>query len=371
MRRRSALSLSLSALVACGGESLPPPARVVAPRPTEGARPPANRYAATTRSPVPALDASDHTACGEADATLDEVAARLATDPDRDPDHVTTLLRESGEPHVRPRVVRAASPEAAAASLVSVRHATTRCGLAVGEAGIVAVLVDAPADLDPLPTHARTGTWLTFSATLHVPVSGARLVVLGPRGAPRTVPTSLDRGHVRARFALEAPGAFTVQLVGDRDAGPEPLLEARVFADVPDDAVTPPAPGEEAGNDADALERMTAVLRTSEALPALRRMPELDAIADAHVRKMRDAGRIAHDVGDGDLVARLDDAGIGGVRTAGENVARARTVALAHRALHASPSHRANLLHPRFREAGFATVESDGMVWVCEVFLGH
>lgn len=316
--------------------------------------------------------AADHAACGEADGTLDEVAARLATDPDRDPDHVTTLLRESGEPHVRPRVVRAASAEAARASLEGLRHATTRCGLAIGEAGLVAVLVDAPADLDPLPTHARTGTWLSFSATLHAAVSGARLVVLGPRGAPRTVPTSLDRGHARARFALESPGAFTVQLVGDRPGGPEPLLEARIFADVPDDAVTPPAPGEEAGNDADALERMTAVLRTSEALSALRRTPELDAIAEAHVRKMREAGRIAHDVGDGDLVARLDAAGLGaGAGRAGENVARARTAALAHRALHASPSHRMNLLDPRFREAGFAAVQSDGLIWVCEVFLGR
>ena len=319
---------------------------------------------------MPASGAGDHGACGEADATLDEVAARLATDPDRDPDHVTTLLRESGEPHVRPKLVRASTLDDARRSLESLHNATTRCGISFGATGLVAVMVDAPADLDPLPTHARTGSWLTFSATLHVPVSGARLVVLGPRGAPRTVPTTLARGHVRARFALEAPGAFTVQLVGDRPGGPEPLLEARIFADVPDDTATPSAPGEETGNDADALERMTAVLRTSEALPALRRMPELDAIAEEHVRKMRGAGRIAHDVGDGDLVARLDDAGIA-ASTVGENVARAQTVALAHRALHASPSHRTNLLNPRFQEAGFAAVESDGVVWVCEVFLGR
>ncbi len=322
--------------------------------------------------PVPLANESepDREVCGQADATLDAVAARLATDPDRDPDHVTTLLREGGEPHVRPRVVRAASLDAARASLKSMHGATTRCGLFRGASGIVALLVEAPADLDPLPTHARTGTWLAFSATLNVPVSGARLVVLGPRGAPHTVPTTLAPGHVRARFALEAPGAFTVQLVGDRPDGPEPLLEARIFADVPDDAVTPAAPGEEAGNDADALERMTAVLRTSEALPALRRMPELDAVAEEHVRKMHAAGRIAHDSGDGNLVARLEDEGIV-ARLVGENVARAQTVALAHRALHASPSHRSNLLNPRFREAGFAAVESDGLVWVCEVFLGR
>ena len=96
----------------------------------------------------------------------------------------------------------------------------------------------------------------------------------------------------------------------------------------------------------------------------------LDAVAEEHVRKMHAAGRIAHDSGDGNLVARLEDDGIV-ARLVGENVARAQTVALAHRALHASPSHRSNLLNPRFREAGFAAVESDGLVWVCEVFLGR
>ena len=308
------------------------------------------------------------TACGEPDGALDRVAALLVTDPDRDPDRATALLRESGEPHVRPRIVRAPALPAAATALAALRTPTTRCGLARDGAGVVALVVEAPADLDPLPTHARTGAWLSFSATLRVPVTTARLVVLGPHGAPRTVPTSLDRTHARARFALEAPGAFNVQLVGDRAGGPEPLLEAKIFADVPDDTPPSPAPGEEAGDDADALARLTAVLRTSEAVPPLRREPELDAIAEAHAARMRTSGRIAHDVGDGDLVTRLEDAGIGG-RTVGENVARARTVALAHRALHASPSHRANLLNPRFARAGFAVIESGDAVFVCEVFV--
>src|SRR5690606_8111615 len=104
--------------------------------------------------------------------------------------------------------------------------------------------------LDPLPVRARTGEWLTLSAKLHVPARRATVVVLGPRGLPRTVPTSLDpgSGRARARFALDRPGAFTVQLVGDLEEGPKPLLEARVFADVePSGTEDAAAPGEEAG----------------------------------------------------------------------------------------------------------------------------
>jgi uncharacterized protein YkwD len=83
---------------------------------------------------------------------------------------------------------------------------------------------------------------------------------------------------------------------------------------------------------------------------------------------MLQRGETAHDVGDGDLTARLDEAGIT-ARAAGENVAHAADVTLAHRALHASPSHRANLLHAQYTHMGVAAVTAeDGTVYVCQVF---
>jgi uncharacterized protein YkwD len=55
----------------------------------------------------------------------------------------------------------------------------------------------------------------------------------------------------------------------------------------------------------------------------------------------------------------------------GENVAHATTVALAHRALWASPSHRANLLRREFESVGVAVARDDrGDAWVVETFAG-
>lgn len=301
-----------------------------------------------------------------------------------DPDRVVALLREHGEPHVRPRVLSATARSLDDAVLEerigSLKRSGSRCGVAVarttgGEEAIVAVVVDARADLDRLPTRARTGAWLTLSATLHVRATSAKLVVLGPRGLPRTVPTSIDArtGKVQARFALDRPGAFTVQLVGDLPSGPEPLLEARVFADVDpvpaDDAATQPVPGETASaKDADDLARMVTALRATESLPSLVRDERLDALAHAHVETMKAARAIAHDLGDGDLQTRLEAAGLA-ARVIGENVARARTLVNAHRALHASPSHRMNLLRADYTHVGLAVVtDGEGNVYVCQVF---
>ncbi|MDF2695757.1 MAG: Transporter [Labilithrix sp.] len=302
------------------------------------------------------------------------------------------MVRALGEPHLRPRIVSTSrrgghDDDVLRTHLESARRPDTRCGVAFARPEIengregnelfVAVAVEALADLEALPTHARTGEWLTFTSRLHVPATNAKLVVLGPRGLPRTVPTSIDRasGAVRARFALDRPGAFTVQLVGDLANGPQPLLEARIFADValPAGEETPsPAPGEEAGADATdpaaALARMTAAARAAESLPPLKRNERLDALAYAHAEKMSEKQAVAHDLGDGDLAQRFEVAALAATSVA-ENVARARSIVLAHRALHASPSHRMNLLRPEHTHFGVGVVRDEaGNVHVCQVF---
>jgi uncharacterized protein YkwD len=53
----------------------------------------------------------------------------------------------------------------------------------------------------------------------------------------------------------------------------------------------------------------------------------------------------------------------------GENVAHNLDVTHAHRAQWASPSHRENLLQPRFDRIGIGVaLDPDGSIWVCEVF---
>ena len=80
---------------------------------------------------------------------------------------------------------------------------------------------------------------------------------------------------------------------------------------------------------------------------------------------------MGHDLGDGDPTVRLQNAGLTAAE-AGENVAHAQTVQLAHRSLYASPSHRQNLLRADFDTIGLAVIDDpDGSyagVWVVQLF---
>jgi uncharacterized protein YkwD len=83
---------------------------------------------------------------------------------------------------------------------------------------------------------------------------------------------------------------------------------------------------------------------------------------------MRDDAKLAHDIGDGDLRARFEQRGLF-AKAVGENVAHAPNVRLAHRTLHASPSHRINLLRSDYTHLGIGVARADdGTVYVCEVF---
>jgi uncharacterized protein YkwD len=239
---------------------------------------------------------------------------------------------------------------------------------------IAAVAIDALADLVSLPTRVRTGQWLDVRARLLVPASEAKVVVLGPVGRPKTVLSSLHSNEVVARFAADRAGPWLVQVVASAGSGPRPVAEAVVHADVEPPAAfyASPAPGEHgaaSGDDAaTAIVRMVNAARASEGLPALRRDSRLDALGQTHADAMRTARRVGHDVGRGDPRGRVAASGLD-VAAAGENVSHAVNAERAHRALWASPSHRGNLLHPRYDSIGVgAAMDRDGSLWVCEVF---
>jgi uncharacterized protein YkwD len=331
--------------------------------------------------------------CGTAEGGLHTVAEQLVQRrvlglPYLDLDGLTFAQRTAGEPHVWPRAWivsgRALDPDATLRKLDAWRASFRdighrRCGVATGYAPdgsevVAAIALDALADLAPLPIRVRSGTWQTVDALLLVPASGVEVVVLGPTGDPHSVPASFDGGRVRARFATDRAGAFTVQVVADVANGPRPVLEARIFVDTEPPNTTPnlAAPGEEAGSGvsdpADALAAMVGAMRASERLPRLVSDPRLDAVARAHALRMKQARTVGHDVGDGDPTERLDSAGLH-AREIGENVAHAQSVVLAHRALYASVSHRENLLRAAFTRIGVAVLgDPDGSVWVAEVF---
>jgi uncharacterized protein YkwD len=304
-------------------------------------------------------------------------------------DALSSAQRIAGEPHPWPRAWVASARQLAEESTMrrldgwlseGREPRLRRCGVAsgVGADGVrvlAVVAVDALADLAPLPTRVRAGQWLGIEATLCVRARGVTVLVLGPVGAPRTVPTSFDGRRLRAHFAPDQPGEFYVQVVADTAAGPRPILEASVFADVdpPQQPNGRAAPGEDAacpGEDDDALSLMLSAARASVGLPPLVRDRRLDDVARAHALRMVAIHQLAHDAGDGDPIERLRTTGLD-ARAAGENVAHASSIALVHRAIWASPSHRANMLRRDFDGLGLGIARDEhGDVWVVEMFAG-
>jgi uncharacterized protein YkwD len=331
--------------------------------------------------------------CEAGDEALAQAAARLAKRQAQklaalDMSEVSFALRTRGSPYVWPRAwtIEGTTLDRADVGERMKRWLGTfddggerRCGVATleeadGKQIIAAIAVDALADLAPIPTQVRAGQWVDVQAKLLVPAREAKVVVLGPTGGPRTVTSSLSSGIVKARFSADHSGPWIVQVLASVAVGPRPVAEATVHA-----GEAPPAtfhareaPGEGAAerapDPATAMERMVNAARASERLPVLRRDERLDRIAQAQAEAMRASRRIGHDIGLGDPRSRVEAAGLA-VRAAGENVSHAATLRRAHRSLWASPSHRGNLLHPRFNAVGVGVApDPDGSVWVCEVF---
>jgi uncharacterized protein YkwD len=208
---------------------------------------------------------------------------------------------------------------------------------------------------------------------LLAPAVEAEIVVLGPRGGPKTVPTTLHGAEIRGAFSVDREGAWKVQVLPTFPSGPRPVLEAMIFADQepPLEYHALPVPGEDAATGAEPTEALFGMLnraRELEGLPKLERLEALDVAASIHAKAMLEARTLAHDVGVGNPAMRLEALGLSPT-TAGENVAHALNIVRAHRALWDSPSHRSNLLHPVFTHVGIGLAQDeDGSYWVCEMF---
>lgn len=356
--------------------------------------------AAWTASPVSlddgALDPSERDVlarCGTGEAGLRRVALGLVErtlhgEALPELDGLARALRAAGEPHPWPRAwaVRGKTIDSRAtldrldAWLGADAVPGRRCGIARARAldgtlAMVVVSVEALADLAPLPTHARTGQWLTLDARLLRSATAASVFVMRGAEAPRTIPSWIDAGRLRARFAADGPGEIDVQVVATLPSGPRPVLEATVLVDGAPPAVT--ASAEDRGEvdapgvpDDVSLAHRVDRARETAGLAPLRRDACLDRVARAHADAMARRHELAHDAGDGDPLERLRVAGLD-PRAAAENVAHAATVGLADRALWASPSHRMNLLGRAYDRVGVGVVrDAQGDVWVTETFTG-
>jgi uncharacterized protein YkwD len=360
---------------------------------------PAITWKTTMASPQPATAdtkvAPFQSLCGTADAGLVDVASRnvkrqLEGAEIFGADELAFTLRAAGDPHVWPRAFSIAGTTFEDDYLKKKVKAwmdgwstlgVRRCGLAKGskEDGTTVfsvVAIDALADVTSLPVTARVSQWISLEAKMLVPATAAKVVLLGPRGAPKTVIASLTKDVIKSTFSVDQPGQWLVQVLATVSTGPRPVIEAFVFA-----GATPPTkftrasvPGEDAGkevkDDNDAMLKMLNAARVAEGAKALTRDATLDKIAKAHSDEMSKAKMIGHNVGTGDPAQRIKAAGAKAT-IAGENVASAASTQNAHRALWASPSHRTNMLSGEFTRVGIAVVkDSEGRVWVTELFAG-
>lgn len=353
-------------------------------------------WRAFTSSPEPAAVGENdplYPTCGRADGALQAVAARngsrkLAGEPALGSDELSFALRAAGSPYIWPRTwtmrgrdLDPAKVEEALAQFMakSTPLGERRCGIArfstpQGIQIVSVVVADVIADVESVPTVARVGDWITLKGTLLVPATDAKVVLLGPRGKPKTVLASLTDSALRSTFSVDQPGDWLVQVLANVATGPRPVLELRIHAGGSPAVryAETPAPGEQAASsdsdEASALRAMLNAARTSEGLAALTPDSALDKAAREHSRRMKDARVVGHDVGDGDVADRLSAASIQ-FKIPGENVAAAATLVRAHRALWLSPSHRTNILESRFKRVGVGIEHGDdGRVWVTQLF---
>lgn len=112
---------------------------------------------------------------------------------------------------------------------------------------------------------------------------------------------------------------------------------------------------------------LTNLHRSSRGLPILAADEKLAAIARLQSDGMARQGFISHEVPSGDLRSRMQRAGYLH-EIARENVANARTVAVAQQALLQSPAHEENILADDVTRIGIGIVRHDDRLFVTEIF---
>jgi uncharacterized protein YkwD len=97
--------------------------------------------------------------------------------------------------------------------------------------------------------------------------------------------------------------------------------------------------------------------RRKEGVPPLAADPEMRDIARAHSTDMFARSYFSHDSPDGRSLAERAQAANVRYLTAGENIALAQTLTIAHTGLMNSPGHKANILHKGFHRVGIGIVD--------------
>ncbi|MGE6758900.1 CAP domain-containing protein [Corallococcus interemptor] len=244
-------------------------------------------------------------------------------------------------------------------------------------AALVLLTSDRKAEVLPFPrTIAKAGTEKRVCGRLVPPLRSPQVFVTRPDGEVEAVALSRAPSGTNGFCALvgfDTPGGYTVEVVGQADAGPEvtSLFLVQVGA-------RSARGGQEAQREPTTLaEARTALyerintLRRAHQLPELTPDPTLEEVSLRYSTRMATEGFFAHIAPDGSTLTKRLPEGTRYVR-AGENLGLAAGPLAAHFGIEHSPGHRKNLLDPAFRFMGvgvaFQKVDGRDQAIITEVF---
>ncbi len=244
-------------------------------------------------------------------------------------------------------------------------------------AALVLLTVDRKAEVLPFPRSiAKVGTEKRVCGQLVSPLRSPQVFVTRPDGEVEGVALSRAPAGTNGFCALVSfagPGGYTVEVVGEAEAGPEVAalflvqVGARAARGDPE-AQREPTTLAEART---ALYERINTLRRAHQLPELAPNPTLEEVALRYSTRMATEGFFAHIAPDGSTLTRRLPTGTRYVR-AGENLGMAAGPLAAHFGIEHSPGHRKNLMDPAFRFMGvgvaFQKVDGRDQAIVTEVF---
>ncbi|WP_199749749.1 CAP domain-containing protein [Corallococcus sp. AB038B] len=244
-------------------------------------------------------------------------------------------------------------------------------------AALVLLVADRKAEVLPFPRFiAKAGIEKRVCGRLVPPLLSPQVFVTRPDGEVDAVALSRAPSGTNGFCALvgfEAPGRYTVEVVGQANAGPE--VTSLFLVQV--------GPRSDPGNPESLLEPTTLAeartalyerintLRRAHQLPELTPDPTLEDVSLSYSTRMATEGFFAHIAPDGSTLTRRLPEGARYVR-AGENLGLAAGPLAAHFGIEHSPGHRKNLMDPAFRFMGvgvaFQKVDGRDQAIVTEVF---
>jgi uncharacterized protein YkwD len=299
------------------------------------------------------------------DPSLAQAAERHAREILEDPtlatrDRVEAALAREGlaDAQILPFSGLGEDPEALAKALVefadkSKHRGATHLGLAFARRedrrALVAILSRRLVTVAPLASSPRPEPMVVRGRVL--PGVKVDAFLLGPcasrlclESAVEPLAVAREQDLISVRVPLDrGKGRYTIELLAERDRGPEVAALWTFAVGVPaKDAA--PAPRSTEKNDARELEALIRAARDERELAPLSRNRLLDRAAQKHAEVVCSTMVAAHVLQGRDPPARARREGYRG--SVAENVAIAKSVRTAHENFLSSPSHRVNVFSP-------------------------